>query len=377
LIAVNNREPAFREAYSRGDLGVVKPRFYPRYLLQAYRVFNGRAAVRGGALRPWEGRGPVLSKLPGEDWAALVEKLQGPLTREQFFQLMSASRSLANFQSFDNCLDDAFAHAARTLGARTESYGASSREVREWLRGQLAVFQNCSGSELVLPDAAPAWADDLLQADRRYQLASAYFYGLQFDEAARRFHTIAEDRNSPWRPYGRYLAARAAIRRVTVPEDGAQHATESYSGGGNRSQSRSRGSIGPFAAGLRARPSRLRSGADPTRRPVPRVVACASRTIAHRQTRRSSITSRSEEAFSDGRLPSRCPALGSTGPHDARRPQRLGIGDDGRRSGVGRAGDRAMAAATSLHWLVAALWNVPASHPGDTGSVERGERRRA
>ena len=80
LIAVNNREPAFREAYSRGDLGVVKPRFYPRYLLQAYRVFNGRAAVRGGALRPWEGRGPVLSKLPGEDWAALVEKLQGPLT---------------------------------------------------------------------------------------------------------------------------------------------------------------------------------------------------------------------------------------------------------------------------------------------------------
>src|SRR6185369_636105 len=55
LIAVNNREPAFREAYSRGDLGVVKPRFYPRYLLQAYRVFNGRAAVRGGALRPWEG----------------------------------------------------------------------------------------------------------------------------------------------------------------------------------------------------------------------------------------------------------------------------------------------------------------------------------
>jgi hypothetical protein len=273
LIAVNNREPAFREAYSRGDLGVVKPRFYPRYLLQAYRVFNGRAAVRGGALRPWEGRGPVLSKLPGEDWAALVEKLQGPLTREQFFQLMSASRSLANFQSFDNCLDDAFAHAARTLGARTESYGASSREVREWLRGQLAVFQNCSGSELVLPDAAPAWADDLLQADRRYQLASAYFYGLQFDEAARRFHTIAEDRNSPWRPYGRYLAARAAIRRVTVPEDGAQHATESYSAAETDLKAVL---ADPSARSLQdsaARPSRLRSGADPTRRPIPRVVA--------------------------------------------------------------------------------------------------------
>ena len=27
LIAVNNREPAFLEAYGRGDLGVVKPRF--------------------------------------------------------------------------------------------------------------------------------------------------------------------------------------------------------------------------------------------------------------------------------------------------------------------------------------------------------------
>ena len=90
LVAVNNREPAFREAYSRGDLGVVKAHFYPRYLLQAYRVFNGRAAVRGGAFRPWEGRSASAPKLPGEDWAALVEKLQGSLTREEFFQRISS-----------------------------------------------------------------------------------------------------------------------------------------------------------------------------------------------------------------------------------------------------------------------------------------------
>jgi len=365
LIAVNNREPAFREAYSRGDLGVVKPRFYPRYLLQAYRVFNGRAAVRGGALRPWEGRGPVLSKLPGEDWAALVEKLQGPLTREQFFQLMSASRSLANFQSFDNCLDDAFAHAARTLGARTESYGASSREVREWLRGQLAVFQNCSGSELVLPDAAPAWADDLLQADRRYQLASAYFYGLQFDEAARRFHTIAEDRNSPWRPYGRYLAARAAIRRVTVPEDGAQHATESYSAAETDLKAVL---ADPSARSLQDSARGLLDYVAARTRPADQFLALSRRIANDRAPSDQEIVD--YLALGGGLLgwPTAF-SVSAPAPRD-----RMTLDDLSAWVSAMMAGDPASVEQAierwrqqrSLHWLVAALWNVPASHPATT-----------
>jgi hypothetical protein len=58
-------------------------------------------------------------------------------------------------------------------------------------------------------------------ADRAYQTASAYFYATQYDEAAKRFRAIADDAQSPWRPAGRYLAARAMIRAATVPDESA------------------------------------------------------------------------------------------------------------------------------------------------------------
>ena len=365
LIAVGNREPAFLEAYSRGDLGVVKPRFYPRYLLQAYRVFNGRTAVRGGAFRPWEGRGAVATKRPGEDWAALVEKLQGPLTREQFFQLISASRSLANFQSFDNCLDDAFANAARTLGARTERYGASSREVREWLRGQLAVFQNCSGSGLVLPDAAPSWADDLLQADRRYQFASAYFYGLQYDEAARRFHSIAEDRNSPWRPYGSYLAARATIRRVTVPEDGPQHATEWYAAAETDLKAVL---ADPSARSLQDSARGLLDYVAARTRPADQFLALSRRVADDRAPSDQEIID--YLALGGGLLgwPSAF-AVSVAGSRDRPTLDDLSAWVSAMTAADPPSVEQAIERwrqQRSLHWLVAALWNVPASHPAAT-----------
>jgi len=361
LIAVNNREPAFRDAYSRGNLGVVKPRFYPRYLLQAYRVFNGRAPVRGGAFRPAEGRAAAATKSPVEEWDALVQKLQGPQGHEPDFPL----RALANYQYFDNCLDDAFATATRTLSARIERYGSSSREVREWLRGQLAVFGNCSGRELVLPDAAPAWADDLLQADRRYQIASAYFYGLQYDEAAWRFHTIAEERNSPWRPYGKYLAARAAIRRVTVPEDGPQHATESYTAAesdlnavladsSSRSlQDSARGLIDYVAARTR---------------PADQFLALSRRIADNRAPSDQEIVD--YLALGGGLLgwPTAY-AVSASVPKE-----RIALDDlsawvsamtAGNPTSVEQAIER-WRQQRSLHWLVAAMWNVPASHPAAT-----------
>ena len=90
--------------------------------------------------------------------------------------------------------------------------------MREWVRAQDAVFANCQGDPLVLPDPAPPSADPLARADRAYQTAAAYFYATRYDEAAKRFQAIAADTTSPWRPYGRYLAARALIRSGTIPE---------------------------------------------------------------------------------------------------------------------------------------------------------------
>ena len=108
--------------------------------------------------------------------------------------------------------------AVRTLTARVAQYGESSPQARDWIRAQNAVFSNCSGDSLVLPEPAPASADPLTRADRAYQAAAAYFYGLHYDEAVTRFRAIAGDTSSPWRPYGRYMAARALIRQAVVPE---------------------------------------------------------------------------------------------------------------------------------------------------------------
>ena len=111
--------------------------------------------------------------------------------------------------------------------SRVARYGATSREVADWLAGQAAVFQNCSAPDLVLPVAAPPWADRDLVADREYQIAVAYFYATRYDEAARRFRAIAENSQSPWRSVGRYLAARAMIRAATVPDEAADRPSAS------------------------------------------------------------------------------------------------------------------------------------------------------
>ena len=100
---------------------------------------------------------------------------------------------------------------------RVTRFGARSRDVIDWLTAQAAVFQNCAGGPLVLPPPAEAGSDARARADRDYQIAAAYFYATQYDEAAGRFRAIAANTASPWRAYGRYLAARALIRSVTVP----------------------------------------------------------------------------------------------------------------------------------------------------------------
>ena len=95
--------------------------------------------------------------------------------------------------------------------------GARSRETIDWLTAQAAVFQNCAAGPLVLPPPAVFETDARAKADRDYQTAAAYFYATQYDEAAGRFRAIASNASSPWRPSGRYMAARALIRSVTVP----------------------------------------------------------------------------------------------------------------------------------------------------------------
>ena len=115
-----------------------------------------------------------------------------------------------------NCLQDAIDTAVHTFGEREARYGSSSAQLRDWVQAQDAVFANCEEYPLSLPAAATTNADALTKADRAYQTAAAYFYAMQYEEAARRFRAIGDDPTSPWRPYGRYLSARAHIRIHTM-----------------------------------------------------------------------------------------------------------------------------------------------------------------
>jgi hypothetical protein len=227
--AMDTIAPAHRETYARGSVGIVRPRFARRYLVQAYRRFSGmdplpglvpQDAVVDDAKQPpptpaerWTAiRGSVLNTAAAVNTAAAA-----PVASTQIDVNRYVGQS---YQSIQNCLDDAFTSAIATAEARlkTSVGGASSPQMREWMRAQDAVFTNCKGGPLVLPEPAPAGADALTRADRAYQTAAAYFYATRYDEAATRFRAIADDASSSWRPYGRYLAARALIRSGTVPE---------------------------------------------------------------------------------------------------------------------------------------------------------------
>jgi len=215
LVPVTSFEPIDGVGYGHGDLGVVRPRFARRYLVQAYRVLTGGKPLSTDRTEP----AATQSQFDASEWLDLRDDVLGGPPPGGERRSAPISRALGNYEGFDNCTVDAFGNATRTLKARAERFGRPSRELTDWTRAQVAVFQNCAEGPLTVPEQAPAGADPIVRADRAYQTAAAYFYAMQYDEAAGRFRVIAADRSSPWRAHGRYLAARAMIRRATVPEN--------------------------------------------------------------------------------------------------------------------------------------------------------------
>jgi hypothetical protein len=110
-----------------------------------------------------------------------------------------------------NCTDGAFQTAAKTLRSRAKTWGANSSELKEWLRGQDAVFANCTGPAEMPDPSQPQW-NALLRQDRAYQIAAANFYAHRFEDAIADFVAIGKDKASPWSRWGEYLAARAEVR---------------------------------------------------------------------------------------------------------------------------------------------------------------------
>jgi hypothetical protein len=206
---VDHVRPARVDAYSRGNVGVVREHFARRFLVQAFRRFNGRSAIPVAPRTEEMIEQRVSDAI--KDWQAFRKSVNA---EDVNFDIVG-DRSIGNYQSVPNCLYDTFAKATATGKARADKYGATSPQMRDWLKAQDAVISSCWGG-LTLPDPAPASADALTRADRSYQTAAAYFYGQHFDEAFELFRKIAADASSPWRPYGHYLAGRARLRQATL-----------------------------------------------------------------------------------------------------------------------------------------------------------------
>lgn len=210
------------ERYAAGELGIVVPTFYQRYLVIAYRHLRGLGLDAAGgraalglpdSTRP--GRGGSESAY--WEWAELRRKYPGADSAVGFRTGKSLPRQGNDYfyADYDNCLEDALRTAMATLADREQRAGAESPWFQDWLRAQDRVFANCSAAALV-PEPAPEGAPPWLRADRDYQTAAAHFYGGRFDEAASAFERIARDPVSPWRTLAPYLVARCYARKGTL-----------------------------------------------------------------------------------------------------------------------------------------------------------------
>lgn len=209
-----------QHVFAGGQLGILRPKYYRRYLVVAFRYLTG-APLSPQEVAAFDPRRPAVPATtapptPVGQWTEARNQVPG-VTAIQSIEPYRTSQT-PSVESYQNCLDDAFVHAAQTLRERAARWGMSSPLLSEWVRGQDAVFTNCSGGKR-MPPALPPGADSLLRADRQYQTAAAEFYAEQYEAAEKDFGAIGRDVDSPWQGLGEFMAARTLIREATVGPD--------------------------------------------------------------------------------------------------------------------------------------------------------------
>jgi hypothetical protein len=209
------------DAFAAGNIGIVKPTFGRKTLLIAYRYLNG------GSFSADEQK-QMVSVLKGSEpeddgaeavkaWIELRKQISGNEELPEIYR--ERNSAFSGYDYFPNCAKNAFEVAAATLKDRVASYGADDAQVREWIRGQDQVFENCSGGAPTIPQQLAAGTAVWLQKDRDYQIAAAFFYSLQFDDALARFERIADDAESNWQATAEYLIARTLVRQASLTKD--------------------------------------------------------------------------------------------------------------------------------------------------------------
>lgn len=214
------------EKFAQGEIGVVQPTFARSYLYVVYRTLTGAhfsETEQKELVRLWRERLELTWAADGSDWIETwlkARKKVPGLSEPPKIDVYRNREKPNEYESYLNCQKDTFETAATTLLARMERFGANSTIVKEWVTAQDTVFANCSGGRQ-LPTEAPPEADEIVKADRTYQMAATNFYSGSFAEARRLFESIASDRNSPWQRFAPYLIARTLVRQASLgPPEG-------------------------------------------------------------------------------------------------------------------------------------------------------------
>ena len=206
-------DPVSNLPYFHGRLGILRPTFDDNRLFAAYRQMMGGTFTDAQAQQ-------LLARCcdaPGANddvttWNDARKRVLGPSPPDT----NTAPRDRPpDISALDvSCFPNAYRNAAATLLQRIKDHGATDPSVREWTTGEDAVVVNCQ-ADAPLPaevPSAPAW----LKADRAYQIATAYFYRLDYARAATLYATVGQDASSPWHKLARYLSARAAVHAAIV-----------------------------------------------------------------------------------------------------------------------------------------------------------------
>ena len=237
-IFIRNDKPDHFAAFVNGHLGLLQPGFDSVEYSIAYRYLNGGSlsAKEQEVVKPPT---PNPDLETAQQWQAQQAAEQAAEAASPQNQWISARAEIAGFgmsrkadefkqpnmeqdasghfifnPDYLNCPNPAFTNAVLTLHKRSAAWGNSSPALLDWVHAQDAVFSNCAGKTTAVPAPAPSDAPALLRYDRAYQIAAANFYAKKFDEAAQQFAAIAADKDSPWRDWGTYLAARATVRKA-------------------------------------------------------------------------------------------------------------------------------------------------------------------
>lgn len=224
-VFVPKHHPDTPTLYADGHLGVLQHGYFHAELVIAYRYLSGSKlseAEKHSYVSPDTSQphyDTPQAELPTSRWLAARAAVQTPVPDSLLQQYKVTDTQRQGYVGRDerlNCPDAAFKTAIDTLMLRTKTWGANSEDLKEWTRGQDAVFSNCEKAGAAPDPAKPGWST-LLKQDRAYQIAAAQFYREDFDSARDGFVAIGKDRTSPWSRWGEYLAARADVRKSSVP----------------------------------------------------------------------------------------------------------------------------------------------------------------